>query len=174
MTRVEVDLVAAKSTSAPDKGELFGTALAEEAHRLARRLDPKAQGLYIGVIEDAIEGSGARIRGDNPRSVLSSALNRQERMFRRTGRATWTWLAPAAGTELTAGLSGVPLADAAYALARRLDPKQAGIHYETLKERLEREGTPVRGPNRGHTFRGAIGRAPDRFEALGRGMYRWQ
>lgn len=166
--------MATGSGSTPTSDELFGSNLAAEAYGIAQRLDPQAEGLHISQIEETIERDGARIRGDNPRSVLQSALNTASHMFRRTGRQVWTWIAPGDGADPTVGISGKELLDAAYALARRLDPSRAGIHYETLKETIQREGTAVRGTNPGQTMTRVLRGAPDRFEPLGRGMYRWR
>ncbi len=161
------------ATQADEQVVLYGSSLAAAAFALARRLDPLGSGLHISAIEQGLEDSGVEIRGDSPRSVLSSALNGEQNLFERSARATWRWIEPGEGSVPVTGLFGKALAGAAYPVARRLDPSQAGIHYEVIKVTLIGEGDEVRGPNPGQTMLSALGQAGDRFERLGRGMSRW-
>lgn len=154
---------------------LWGTALADAAHNLAQRLDPNRGGLEISAIEQALEFESITIRGNNPRSVLQSALNRQQHRFRRTGRGIWTWLPPNEGGDPTAGLSGKDLEDAAYDAARSMITSSGTFHYEDLKARLLRDGTTIKGPNQGQTIR-RIMQTSSKFELVepGKGVFRWK
>ena len=71
-------------------------------------------------------------------------------------------------------MSGRPLADEAYRLARSQDRTRSGIHYEVLKAALLEDGTLIRGPNQGQTLAAALRNAPDLFEWLERGIWRWK
>lgn len=151
--------------------ELFGSALADAAYQRARVLDSVRRGLQIEEIEHDMAASAVSVRGDNPRSVLSSALNRAQHLFRRSGRAVWEWLPDDSGRNPDNGLSGRDLADADFRVAQRLDPANRGIHYEKLKAAILERGE-IKGPNPGKTILGSLSRADDLFDGLGHGIWR--
>jgi broad specificity phosphatase PhoE len=138
--------------------DLFGSALADAAYQRARVLDSVRRGLQIEEIEHDM-------------SVLSSALNRAQHLFRRSGRAVWEWLPDDSGRNPDNGLSGRDLADADFRVAQRLDPANRGIHYEKLKAAILERGE-IKGPNPGKTILGSLSRADDLFDGLGHGIWR--
>jgi hypothetical protein len=132
----------------------FGDALALRAHELARVEDRSRDGMTAPELLAALARHGDSVRGDDPASVLRSALNRSQHLWRHPGRGLWVWEETPA--DPTLGISGAELADAAHAVARRLDPARAGLHYEKLAAELKRTGVVIRGPQAGSTLRGAL------------------
>ena len=132
----------------------FGDALALRAHELARTEDRSKDGMTVPELLAALARHGDSVRGDDPASVLRSALNRSQHLWRHPSRGLWVW--EEAPADPTLGISGAELADAAHAVARRLDPAQAGIHYEKLAAELKRTGVVIRGPQAGATLRRAL------------------
>ena len=114
-------------------------------------------------------GNGATIRGD-ARITLASALNKAQHRFDHPGRGLWAWKE----TETTAGLSGAALLDEAILVAKRLDPDRSGIHYETIKTAIIEAGARIAGGNPGNTLFSVLKSAPDWFEPVGDGRFRWR
>lgn len=149
--------------------DLFGDALAAVAQELARHLDPERKGLHISLIQQAVEKSGASIRGD-ARVTFGSALNKAQHRFVRVGTGTWAWKE----TGSTEGLSGTALLDEAYLVAKRLDPDRAGLHYETMKAEIQNDGARIAGGQPGNTLFSVLNNAHRWFEAIGDGLFRWR
>jgi hypothetical protein len=133
----------------------FGDALASRALEIARIEDRASHGMTISELLAAITRHGEVVRGDNPASVLRSALNRNQHIWEHPARGLWAWRSEAA-FDPSVGLSGAELADAAYSVAVRLDPGRRGIHYEAIAADLKRTGIAVRGPQPGSTLSRAL------------------
>ena len=145
----------------------YGDALAARAWNIAKLEDPDRDGITVTDLLTAIVRHGDDVRGENPAIVLRSALNRNQHIWAHPARGTWTWMETAT-FDPTAGLSGHDLADAAHAVARRIDPSQQGVHYERIATELRRSGVAIRGPQAGGTLMrsmqssGRFERSPDR------------
>ncbi len=73
-------------------------------------------------------------------------------------------------------IKGYDILDAAHELAKVKDPEQRGIHYNDLTNMLLK-GYQVTGKDRYATVNAAIGagvRAKQKFERVGRGLFRWK
>ncbi len=151
--------------------ELSGRTLAESAYLHLRSSDPDRHGLLIEDLVRHLESNGIRIKGDDPWSVLRSAMNGAHDLFHYED-ATWYWVIPtlAVGTEL----SGRALGDAIYAHVQQRYPNDRTFHYEVAKEQMLKAGIRIKGPVTGRTMRSALVGSKDRFEPLGRGMWRWK
>lgn len=151
--------------------ELGGRQLAESAFIHLRHSDPNRRGILIEDLVRHLESNGIRIKGDDPWSTLRSAMNAAHDLFVYSD-ATWSWIEPklAVGTEV----SGKALADLIYVHVQRRYPNERNFHYETAKEQMLKDGVGIKGPVTGRTMRSALVGAKDRFEPLGRGMWRWK
>lgn len=158
-----------------DTRRLVGRALAEEAWSVAREVDPERLGLKVKAVETALAERGILLGGSGKPSVLSSALNGDQRQFEGLGRGFWLWRpwSPEAGLP-SAGLAGASLADEAYPIARTLDPAQRGLHYGRIVSELQKSGVSIQGSNAGQTVYAALRDASDWFEWLGSGRFRWR
>jgi len=147
-----------------------GRPLAEAAHAICRNLDPDRRGLPLGDIVAALESSGIVIAGADRRKTLGSALNKHQDLFVRVGPATWSWTPPS--YDPTKGLSGLALAEEAYLVLSRHDPKREGLHYEEIKRLLLEQGVQIRGGNAGNTLFSALQSGSQWFEWVGSGRFR--
>ncbi len=136
---------------------LYGDALAARAWRVAQVEDASRLGITIGDLAAAIRRHGDMIGGDNPSSVLRSALNRNQHLWDRLGDGGWLWKENP--VDPTSGLSGEDLADAAWHAARVIDPTQRGAHYEQIAKELRRRDTKIRGPQEGGTLTAALSKS---------------
>ncbi len=151
--------------------ELTGRTLAESAQLHLRRLDPSHRGVAIDDLVRHLEGRGIRIKGDDPWSTLRSALNGAQDLFmNRDGLWVWTEQTRPVGTEL----SGRALSDAIPAHVQEAYPRDRVFHYEVAKEQMLAKGVRIKGPVTGRTMRSALVGSPDRFESVGRGIWRWK
>ena len=74
-------------------------------------------------------------------------------------------------------VGGDSLRAAALEYVRREDPKQEGIHYQTIKQALLAAGYVINGYDKGGTVRASIGagrKATEMFRSLGGGRYTWR
>ncbi len=114
---------------------LWGDALADRAWGWLSQNAHQATAT-IDEIEKGLELQGIEIRGDHPRRVLSSGMNRSNHKLERVERAVWRARPREEWLDATEGVTGADLVDAAYAEARALDPDQRGFHYADLAGRL--------------------------------------
>jgi len=151
-----------------------GRALAQAAYSLMPRIDPGNEGRTNQLILDALLAEGVQPAGQDPRQTLRTALNLSQDLFRIGDGFTWVAILGVDPERADPGLSGRLLAEEAYRLARLLDRARDGLHYESLKVALIEDGTLVHGPNQGQTLASALRNAPDLFEWLDRGRWRWR
>lgn len=151
---------------------LYGRKLAGSAQLHARVRDPLRSGMALDDLVRELESSGIKIKGDDPWTTLRSALNGAQDMWVPSDDSDWRWIETkrAVGTEL----SGKALADVAYTHVQERYPRDRMFHYEEAKEQLLRKGVRIKGASTGPTMRAALVGSPDRFESLGRGMWRWK
>ncbi len=96
------------------------------------------------------------------------------------GNRTRMWSLDRFGEELETlaglrdGLSGADLAEESYRIARALDPRRQGVHYDAIKTELLREGTRIAGAHSSVSLAGALREQPDLFEELSDGVWRWR
>lgn len=151
---------------------LVGRPLAEAVHPVCRDVDPGQGGLRAAEIEAALAAAGVEIGGVTPRQVLGSALNNAQDLFEVAQSSRWRWIEPV--ERRSAVMSGIALAEEAYRLAMRHDPERLGIHYEMMKSLLLEDGVNIRGGNQGKTVFGSLQNAPQWFEWVASGTFRWK
>lgn len=64
------------------------------------------------------------------------------------------------------------LAEEAYLVLSREDPRREGLHYEEIKRHLVEQGVKIRGGNAGNTLFSALQNATQWFEWVGSGRFR--
>ena len=151
---------------------ISGRALAEAAHLHTIHKDRYRSGVEIPDLVRELEASGIRVSGDDPWMTLRSALNGAQDLWVLGEGSHWIAVdaVRAVGTEV----SGMALADIVYAHVVERYPRERTFHYEEAKEQLLRKGVRIKGPVTGRTIRSALVGSPDRFETVGRGMWRWK
>jgi hypothetical protein len=151
-----------------------GIALAKRAANLFRtRVGAYPDGITIEELHAELRMAGHRIEGDEPNSVLRSALNGSQAhgIWQMVEGGLWG-LGNGVSSKLE-GLAGRALADALYEFVQRRWPSHR-FHYEEARVQLERSGVKVKGT--GSTTLAALRGAPDRFEpdVIHRGWWRWK
>ena len=149
-----------------------GKALAKRAADIySNRLGAYPEGIAIDELYSELRMAGHPIDGDNPISVLRSALNasQAEGIWVMVDGGLWG-LGSGVSSNLE-GLSGKALADALYDFVRVRWPSHL-FHYEEARVQLEKTGIKVKGT--GSTTLGALRGAPDRFVPDRPGWWRWK
>lgn len=151
---------------------LSGRKLAEAAHLYAIHKDRYRSGVELGDLVRELEASGVHIAGDDPWTTLRSALNGDQTRWVLGDDARWIAVDEVrpVGTEV----SGKALGDIVYAHVQERYPRDRMFHYDEAKEQLLRKGVRIKGPVTGRTMRSALVGSPERFESVGRGMWRWK
>jgi hypothetical protein len=131
------------------------------------------EGIKVAELQRELERAGHRVEGDNPYSVLRSALNGSQPHGLWTRRDGGLWQPGDGISKMKSGLFGRDLAEALHAFVKGRYPGRV-FGYEEARLALEKTGVNVKGT--GTTTRAALRRATDLFEHLpGRdGRWRWK